>query len=710
MRVSRALVALAAATAVVPFVPSSSATANPVSLTVVSSRPDLISGGDALLEVHGVTSTKGLALHTMGVDAPADVRVRWGIDHGRVLGLASGIRGYLMVTTPRGRVRLAVQDHPIGGPVFAGPQIQPWTCAAGTHGPQCNAKPTYAYRYLPATGGGPSQAVGNQSPLQDYDPDNPPPAPLIATTTTQTGATVPFIVRTETGYLDRDQYSISALFQPGKKWDGTRPQPQFNHKLVLTHGASCDTEYQSASAPDTLNVAALGAGFVVASHALDNAGHDCNLSVQAEALYMTKERVIEQYGTLRYTIGSGCSGGSLVQQQVANAYPGMYQGISPQCSFTDAWSSAQQYVDYFMLLNYFQDPSRWSPGTSWDSAAMSEVLGHPNVANPVTFTKVIPNSSDPSRSCPGVPADKVYDPQKNPKGVKCTLQDYAVNMFGKRPDGFANRGLGNLGIQYGLAGLRNGLISPAQFVDLNAHLGGIDIKGELSPQRLAGDAAGLKRVYSTGAVDSANNLDKVAIIDLRGPDPGAFHDVYRTYALRARLLRNFGTAANQVLWRGQVPLLGDANYVDQAIFALDKWLDRVDRDHSGRPLAQKIIADKPSDIGDRCTDGSGDSLPGEVCDETVASYASPRIAAGGPLADDVMQCQLKPLRRDDYNVTFTDAEWAQLQAVFKRGVCDYSRPGVAQRGATAWLTYQDAKGKVVYGGKAMGTAPTSTPF
>jgi len=346
----------------------------------------------------------------------------------------------------------------------------------------------------------------------------------------------------------------------------------------------------------------------------------------------------------------------------------------------------------------------------WDPAAISAVLGHPNVANPVTFTTAIPNSSDPSRSCSGVPADKVYDPAKNPKGVKCTLQDYSVNMFGKRPDGFANRGLGNVGIQYGLAGLRNGLISPAQFADLNAHLGGIDIKGDISPTRLTGDAVGLKRVYSTGAVDSANNLDKVAIIDLRGPDPGAFHDVYRTYALRARLLRNFGTAANQVLWRGQVPLLGDANYVDQAIFALDKWLDRVSKDHSGRTLAQKIIADKPGDIGERCTDGAGQSVPSEVCDETVAAYASPRIAAGGPMTDDVMQCATKQLRRDDFNVAFTDAQWSGLKKAFSTGVCDYSRPGVGQKGATAWLTYQDARGKVVYGGTPLGAAPVSTPF
>ena len=270
--------------------------------------------------------------------------------------------------------------------------------------------------------------------------------------------------------------------------------------------------------------------------------------------------------------------------------------------------------------------------------------------------------------------------------------------------------MGNAGIQYGLVGLRKGLITAQQFVDLNTHLGGLDIKGEVSPNRNYPDLPGLQRVYTSGAANEANNLDKVAIIDLRGPDPGAFHDVYRTYAMRARLMRDFGTAANQVLWRGQVPLLGDTNYVDEAILALDKWLGRVDADKRALPLSQKIIADKPSDIGERCTDGAGQSLPGEVCDETVAAYASPRIAAGGPLTDDVMQCSLKPLRRDDYNVTFTSAQWAELKQAFPTGVCDYSRPGVAQRGATGWLTYQDAHGRVVYGGKPLGPAPRSSSF
>ena len=119
-----------------------------------------------------------------------------------------------------------------------------------------------------------------------------------------------------------------------------------------------------------MNATVLGAGFVVMSHALDNAGHNCNITTQAESLVMTKEYAIDHYGTVRWTIGSGCSGGSLVQQQVANSYPGVYQGITPQCSFTDAWSSAMEYVDYVMLLRYWQDPSRWDPGDAWTPAQM----------------------------------------------------------------------------------------------------------------------------------------------------------------------------------------------------------------------------------------------------------------------------------------------------------------------------------------------------
>jgi hypothetical protein len=685
-------------------------------ITVLSNRPDLVSGGDALVRVKLPARAKASRLHLTagGSDVTAALtRIGKRRLEGVVEGLREGRNALVARIAGGAAARLIVTNHPIGGPVFAGPQIQPWKCQDGAQDAQCNEPSEFKLLYLPkgapqagaALPGTNSNDSGGS--FQPYDPEDPPPDDQIEGATTTEGVTVPFIVRLETGYIDRDQYAIATLFDPDKPWAPAAPQEQFNHRMVITHGFSCDTEYMTGAAPSVLVPKILGAGFMVMAHALDHAGHNCNLLTQAESLVMAKEYAIDHYGTVRWTIGSGCSGGSLAQQQVANAYPGVYQGISPQCSFPDAWSSAMQYEEYYFGLQYLENPSRWGPGVLYDPVAISAFFDHPNVANPVTFTSVIPNSGNPSRSCPGVPDDQVYDAQANPDGVRCTLQDYMVNAFGVDENGWARRGFDNVGIQYGLQGLRQGLISPAQFVDFNTSIGGADLDLNITPERTAADPIALKRLYRTGAINSANNLDQVAIIDLRGPDPGAFHDVYRTYAMRARLLRNFGTAANQVLWRGQAALIGDPSFADEAVFALDDWLARVHADRRKVPLAKKVIQDKPDSVAPRCTDGTGKELPSEACDQTVASYGTPRQGADGPLTEDVMKCRLKPMVRDDYTVTFTDAQWASLQQAFPAGVCDYNKPGVGQRGATPWLTYQDKRGDVIYGGKPLGRPPKS---
>jgi hypothetical protein len=285
------------------------------------------------------------------------------------------------------------------------------------------------------------------------------------------------------------------------------------------------------------------------------------------------------------------------------------------------------------------------------------------------------------------------------------------NVFGPRPDSLTGRPVGNVGLQYGLKGLLAGKLSVAQFLDLNDKVGSFDMDYEHTQKRMDADRPALDHVYESGAVDQADNLDKVAIIDLRGPDPGAFHDVYRTYVMRARLERNFGTAANQILWRGQVPLFGDANYADEAILALDKWMAAVAADKRKLPRAKKIIEDKPKDITARCTNGNGQDIDASECDAVVQAYSDPQIEAGMPMTDDVMRCELKPIDKADYKgVTFTDDEFKQLQKLFPEGVCDFTKPGLGRHPTTVWNIYQDKKGNVIYGGKAAGPAPKSKQF
>jgi len=682
--------------ALLPGLPATAAPGGDVSILVLSGRADVVTDGNAYVRVvlpRGATSA-GLRVDDDGRDVTPSFHARAAGVDGIVTGLSLG-RNVIRAVLPDGRAaRITLTNHPVGGPVFSGPQIQPWTCSAGAKDKQCNRPVVYDYLYKSTSGGA----------LKAYNKDNPPSD--VATTTTDQGNTVPFIVRRETGVTVRDQYRIAVLFDPKKPWDPTSPQRGYNSKLVLTHGASCDTAYNMGSAPDVLLEDALSRGFAVGSHALDNAGHNCNIVTEAESLIVTKELVAEHYGPIRYTIGSGCSGGSLVQQQVANAYPGVYQGILPQCSFTDAWSSAQQYEDYVLLRNYFENPAKQDPTVGALSPLLiTKAYGHPNPVNPITFTTAIPNSGKPSRSCPGLDPAVQYDAKTRPNGVRCTLQDYMVNVFGKRPDGKAYAAYDNVGIQYALTGLLDGTVTPAQFVDLNVKAGGYTPDLEPQVERTRAADIAMDRVFRSGAVNTGVNLDKVAIIDLRGPDPGAFHDVYRTYSMRERLIREHGTADNQVLWRGQVPLLGDTNYVTQGIRAMDSWLAVVEKDTRNIPLARKILdARKVAKVEARCTNGAGVELPAAVCDTTVQAYASPRIAAGAPLADDTLRCQLVPMKRTAYKVVFTDAQWAALQKVFPSGVCDYTKPSVGKQTTKTWQAYD------VVGGRPLGAAPMSVPF
>jgi hypothetical protein len=670
-----------------------------------------------------VSSTKGLRVTVRGKNRSKAFTKGAG---GTVLGLVTHLklgRSAIVATVGRRAAKLVDTNHPKGGPVFSGPQLKPWKCQATAKDAQCNEPAKFSYLY---------KSTDGSSGFKDYDPKNPPSD--VASTTTDRGVTVPFIVRVESGYIDRDKYQIATLFRPGKKWSAARPQNQFDHKLLITHGAGCGADHNTADPPSVTDSSALGSGtsaaelglgrgFAVMSNALDNAGHNCNVVSEAEALLMTKEHLVERYGTLRYTIGTGCSGGSLAQQWISNAYPGIYQGILPTCSFPDAWGTSSQFLDYHQSLRYFMDPSQWAPGVAWTPQQMADVQGHISIANSQVSDNAQWHVVIPTDPCSGVTDQQRYNPDTNPGGVRCTIQDAAINVLGPRlpsvwtaqekkvGKGWAGVPTDNVGVQYGLKALQAAKITPAQFVDLNQKMGGISlVNAQYTPERLKADQPTLANAYRTGMINEATNLNRTAIIDCRGPDPGAFHDAYRAFAMRGRLDRAHGNHANQLIWEGPALIIGDTQCEVNSFEAMDKWLAGVEKDKAKGSVAQKIVRDKPADATDRCYDGSGNKVSDDLCGEAVVPiYGTPRTVAGDALTTDTNKCQLKPLKRtDNYGaIPFTDDQWAALQKLFAGGVCDFSKRGVDQQGTIAWLTYQNAKGKVVYGGKPLGAAPRS---
>ena len=106
--------------------------ADGLQLRVLSSRPDMVTGGDALVRVDlpaGVNA-KDVKLTVNGSDATTKLKAD---ANGRsltglVTGLTLGSNTLAATGGSKATAKLAVVNHPITGPVFSGPQEQPFVC------------------------------------------------------------------------------------------------------------------------------------------------------------------------------------------------------------------------------------------------------------------------------------------------------------------------------------------------------------------------------------------------------------------------------------------------------------------------------------------------------------------------------------------------------------------------------------------------------
>jgi hypothetical protein len=739
--------ALAACTfAVTPTLARATSPASPhlvtngqvLSIETLSNRADLVSGGDALVRINLPTraTPQSLRVRLRGRDVTRAFAVR---SDGRVEGLLTGlVNGTNLVTATladgRG-ARLTITNHPRGGPVLSGPQIQPWLCTTQENGlgpaldNACNAPTKVSYVYQP-TGSQPGD-------YKSYDPSQPPSD--VATTTTDQGRRVPYIVRVEEGTLDRSIYKVEVLADPTRPWTAVDPQAVWNRKLFVAFGGGCGTihmqtpptqaglsfpfgpvEYlfgDSAADGELQQPELLARGWMVTGGGLTTLNQNCNEVVSAELLMMLKEHIIDSYGSVLRTISVGGSGGSLQQYNIAASYPGLLDGIVPTQSFPDLWNMTGDTADCYLLDHYFTtvSPQLWT-GTDQQLA----VEGKSGPLSCSEFVAALADWFDPQargvfHAGAGVrfncelPPNETYRPLVNPTGARCSVQDYQGNIWGRSgADHAAPLPWDNTGVQYGLLALKRHLITPAQFVDLNTHVGGIDNEGDLTTGRARMSQATATTMYRAGRTTDAHGLATVPIIDIRAvvnaSDPEKYSDMHQpfyTAVTRARLVAANGTAGNLVTW-SVVPTDMDV----AGALAIDRWLQAVAADHSNASLQQKIVRDKPRDLVSTCWINSQPVTDQATC---TKQYPGPsnggdaRIGAGSPLTDDVRTCQLTPLRAADYPVTFTPQEWAALEQAFPAGVCDWSRPGVGTQRAQTWMSYATGPG-----GRPLGRRPTST--
>jgi hypothetical protein len=592
--------------------------------------------------------------------------------------------------------------------------------------------------------------------------DNPaaPPAD-VATTTTMDGQTVPFVVRWERGTINRFVYSVAFLAPVGEASPTAPDDSLWNRRLVFSFdgGVGIGHFQGTTSEGSMLPAALLGKGYGVMWSSGTRTSTHYNLQVGGETALMLKEHTVETHGVPDYTVSVGGSGGAIQQYVYAQNHPGLIDAAIAQYSYPDMVTQTISVGDCELLERYFdatdRDNAHWK-----DPEVRQAILG----LNATNFPKNLSAGDitqwnglyqlyaafgyqvmdrDPASPAPALTECRpgwfgltplalnptftnVNDLDKlaqGSAGVEWTHWGDTVNIYGTGDDGFARVPWDNVGVQYGLEALKAGIISPTEFLDLNAGIGswkntadmvpeGFPFAGPLTPEnfdpwssrnmnlspdggvtpapRREGNVDAMNAAYTSGMVFQGD-ID-IPVIDWRHylEDELDMHHSQESFVARQRMLNADDDARNQVIWFTDARPAVAFDQTPMAFEVMDEWMANIAA-HPDRSVARN----RPDRAVDSCFDTSGnliasgqrvwsgvlDNRPDGACTQRFPIYSTSRREAGGSFAGGVWKCQLqsvdKAIHHEMYgDWTPTDAEQARLEQIFPEGVCDYSQPDV----------------------------------
>jgi hypothetical protein len=559
------------------------------------------------------------------------------------------------------------------------------------------------------------------------------------------GREVPFILRVETGTINRFHYIMAAL--RGSEETIDKPNPDhWNKKLVYRFrgGVGIGKRQGKIRASDILrrgfDQLQKGYGMVYSTGNQTSNHYDMWLAEDTAA--RVKRQFVGLYGEPLYTVGIGGSGGAIQQYLFAQNHPGLLDAIIPLYSYPDMITQTINVLDCEPLEYYFdvtdgEDPRwktwenrSWIQGMNADSSArnrFNQVQGLVDLLNARW-----PNFSEGASECimgwRGL-TPLVYNPTfihfKNAfapeiaEQVHWTHWDNLKNFYGVGEDGYANSTWDNVGVQYGLEALREGRISPQDFLHLNSSIGGWKDHREFEEERLwlltgnffpvdlsfwsdhnmnRSSAGGVapRTQASTAAIEAAyrsghvfiGHVD-VPIIDARHylEDELDMHHFTASFDARLRLLNGQGHADNQVIWTAHKR----HDPIGDALMAVEEWMANI-RQHPERSVADN----KPAAVEDMCLDAEGNVIaqgasvwdgdwngrPPGACMAVYPRYKTSREVAGAGVTGDVFKCHLQSLDSAMANNLYDAVDMRpyrdELAEIFPQGVCDYSLGDIAR--------------------------------
>ena len=702
-----------------------------IDISVLSSRPDQVSGGDALIQVKvgAQTSLADVKLTLNGSDVTSDLTP----DPQRhtLTGVVDGLHdgwNVLLAVQGFGSTRLMlVKNHPISGPIFSGPKQYPFLCRTEQQGlgqPAVDNQAGLGWKVKDASGTviGWSRDCNATQTVSDrlYRATNGQFKPMLAdgtrpadmtTTTTLDGRTLDYVIKRERGTINRFIYSI-AMLDDESAWN-KRVIYRFDGGVAIGHD-------QGRLPGGALYHEGLSLGYAILYSTGTRTATHYNLTLGAETALMLKEHFIEAHGVPLYTVGVGGSGGGLQQYVYGQNYgTRIIDAAIPQYSYPDMVTQTIHIGDCELLEYYMDVTDRANPKwQDWENRTAliglngSGVLKSDECAR--SWRGLTPLTLNPLWT----PLDPLWanmDPQGVAGTVHWTHADDLRTIYGVGPDGYARNTWDNVGVQYGLSALVSGFLTPAEFLDLNAKVGSwkpardmvqegcpyvpvscsdpaqfdpwssrnmrLSPDGGVSPApRATGDRIAIAGAYNSGHVFTGR-ID-IPIIDWRHylEEQLDMHNTHQSFASRQRMLNVDRNASNQVIWFTDARPSGPAfDQTSQALAAMDAWVLR-----GARPTDRCFTtAGAEIDSGLTVWDGILDSKPAGACTRVFPLFGTSRTVAGGPIEGGVYACHLQSIsdaiNHRLYGSWMPDAaQRARLEQIFPTGVCDY-RKGDAAR-------------------------------
>lgn len=190
------------------------------------------------------------------------------------------------------------------------------------------------------------------------------------------GQTVPFVVRLETGTINRHIYVIALLRGPNDSPE--EPDLKYwNHKLIYQFRGGVGIGRRQGRIPldyiPKRRQSQLQAGFAIAYSTANQTSNSYDIELAEDTMARVKRQFLARYGEPYYTIGIGSSGGAIQQYLIGQNRPELLDGGIAMYSYPDMVTQTTKVMDCELLEYYFDvvdaDNEKWR---TWSQRAWIE--------------------------------------------------------------------------------------------------------------------------------------------------------------------------------------------------------------------------------------------------------------------------------------------------------------------------------------------------